>query len=643
MPHPITDFVHSTPACDLGRTPAGGRTRSGRPLFHNLDGGNPRVEAREPWSSTLRGLCQSLCLCLLLVVGLTAVGGCGRSSDGAADAAGGGDGQGTGGSAAAGDQRRGDAGGRGATASAAAEIEIVFPYGSEKKAWLTEATEQFNRQRITTAGGKVIRVNAIPMGSGDSVTRILEEELKAHIVSPASAAFIRLGNAEAQSKYGRNLVDNTQDLVLSPVVIAMWRPMAEAIGWGQKPIGWADILDIVRNDQGWAAYGYPQWGQFKFGHTHPQYSNSGLISLFAEVYAATGKTSNLTLEDVSRPETAQFLRDIEQSVVHYGESTGFFGTKMFAGGPQYLSAAVLYENMIIESYDRAKYPNLAFPVVAIYPKEGTFWSDHPVGIVNADWVTAEHREAASRYIEFLLAREQQERAIAFGFRPGDPTVPVGSPIDAAHGVDPMEPRTTLEVPSVAVMDAIMELWKVHKKRANVVLVMDVSGSMNEENRLPSAKEGAKALLDMLADADSVALLTFNDRGRTLQPLAPLGSQRDALRRMIDSLIADGGTALYDATLAAHQMLEEKAEPDRISAVVVLTDGADRNSRMQLSALLSSIRYDQETNTTRVFAIGYGKGADMGVLEQISEETKAKAYHGTTENIRDVFVAISTFF
>jgi Ca-activated chloride channel family protein len=85
--------------------------------------------------------------------------------------------------------------------------------------------------------------------------------------------------------------------------------------------------------------------------------------------------------------------------------------------------------MVIESYDRAKYPDLPFPVVAIYPKEGTFWSDHPVGIVNREWVTAEHREAAQMYIDYLLEPTQQQAAMQFGFRPADLTVAVGAPID----------------------------------------------------------------------------------------------------------------------------------------------------------------------------------------------------------------------
>src|SRR5262249_39956644 len=269
-------------------------------------------------------------------------------------------------------------------------------------------------------------------------------------------------------------------LVLSPVVIAMWKPMAEALGWGKKPLGWSDILALSRNEKGWQAYGFPQWGKFKFGHTHPEYSNSGLISLFAEAYAASGKTAGLKAADLEKPQTKQFIAGVEQSVVHYGSSTGFFGRKMFANGPEYLSAAVLYESVVVESYAQR---DLAFPVVAIYPKEGTFWSDHPVGIVEREWVTPEHREAAKSYIRYLLDRGQQEKAMQYGFRPASLDVSLTEPLDAAHGIDPKEPKTTLEVPSVDLINALLELWRTQKKHSDVALVLDTSGSMREQNKM----------------------------------------------------------------------------------------------------------------------------------------------------------------
>jgi len=534
---------------------------------------------------------------------------------------------------------------RGAAPAPPDSIELLFTYGSEKERWINEVTDKFNREDHRAPGGKRIFVRAIPMGSGECIDEVLNGERQPHLVSPASEAFIKLGNAQSQSKTGRELIASTDNLVLSPVVIAMWKPMAEALGWDKKPIGWSDILSLAASPKGWQAYGYPQWGQFKFGHTHPQYSNSGLISLFAEVYAATGKTAGLTVADVEKPHTAQFVQGIEKSVVHYGSSTGFFGRKMFASGPQYLSAAVLYENMVIESYDSGD--KLAFPVVAIYPKEGTFWSDHPVGIVERDWVTPAHREAAKVYIQYLLQRPQQERAITYGFRPGAVDVPVTSPIDSAHGVDPKEPKTTLEVPSVPVMDAILKLFDQKKKPADIVLVLDTSGSMNDDHKIQNARQGAKQLVDLLSPADQLSLVPFNTKLNWASSDVPISTGKDNLLRTIDSLFAQGGTALYDSIDAAYQHLlssqKQSLQENRILAVVVLTDGADTESSMKLNELMDRIQYDGETRAIHVFTIAYGKDARKDILKQIADATQAKSYEGTPQNITTVFRDISTFF
>jgi hypothetical protein len=138
---------------------------------------------------------------------------------------------------------------------------------------------------------------------------------EADITSPASAAFIKLGNAESRVKTGQDLIGDTQNLVLSPVVIAMWKPMAEAIGWGKRPVGWSEILALAKDPRGWASVGKPQWGPFRFGHTHPESSNSGVISLMAEVYAGAREVRGLTLDDLARPEVGDYLGGIEQSVV----------------------------------------------------------------------------------------------------------------------------------------------------------------------------------------------------------------------------------------------------------------------------------------------------------------------------------------
>jgi Ca-activated chloride channel family protein len=527
----------------------------------------------------------------------------------------------------------------------AGKIDLVFTYGSEKESWLKEVTAAFNAQRQTTASGKTIAVQAIPLGSGECIDELLSGTRQAHLTSPASSAFIKLGNAQSRAKTGKDLVGSTESLVLSPVVIAMWKPMAEALGWGKKPIGWSDILAMAREKRGWAARGFPQWGSFKFGHTHPEASNSGLIALFAEVYAAAGKQKDLTSEDLRKPATSAFVSAIERAVVHYGSSTGFFGRGMFERGPSYLSAAVLYENMVIESYSSKYTP--PFPVVAVYPKEGTFWSDHPVGVVEADWVTAEHKEAARTYIQYLLAPEQQAKAVPNGFRPALVEVPLAAPIDTAHGVDPKEPQTTLEVPGAPTIEAILQLWRDNKRHANVALVLDVSGSMNSEGgaRIANAKAGAQQLAETLADADRFSLMVFNQTPHWLLEGQTLKDTRSQAVSTIQSVLAEGGTAMYDAIDMAFQRLaeERKTQADKISALVVLSDGEDSHSQMKLDTLLDRIRFDGEDRVVRVFTIAYGKDAKRDVLQRIADATQAKSYEGNPQNIRTVFREISTFF
>ncbi len=517
-------------------------------------------------------------------------------------------------------------------------LTILFAYGSEKQTWVNDVTQRFNRAEKRLANGKKIRVQEQPMGSGELTSGLLDGSLKAHLASPASDAFVKLGNAEAQIKYGQTIFDTTQPLVLSPVVIAMWKPMAEALGWGKQPIGWQDIIKLAKDPDGWASHGYPQWGKFKFGHTHPDYSNSGLIALFAEVYAGADKVAGLTTEDVRNPKTAEYLHNIEQAVVHYGRSTGFFGHKLMDNGPGYLSAAVLYENMVIESYQR---DNLPFPIVAVYPKEGTFWCDHPASLVNASWVTAEHREAAQIYLQFLLDKPQQERALAHGFRPADVNISLAAPIDAAHGVDPDEPKTTLEVPSVTVMNDIKQLWYEQKRHANVVLVLDTSGSMSGE-KMDNARQGAVQLLDMLGEIDRFSLLSFNSKPQWVLKDVGVKNQREAAKKHIESLFASGGTALYDALAQAHEFLSQQST-ENIAAIVLLSDGADTNSSLSLDELQERIELDVEQQAIRIFPIAYGGGARMDVLKHIANTTQSKAYQGTPQNIRTVFREISTFF
>jgi Ca-activated chloride channel family protein len=531
-------------------------------------------------------------------------------------------------------------------------VELSFVYGSEKKAWLEEAIAEFNTSSDARPDGMTIQVKGSATGSGSAVDDIVDEAVKPDLWCPASDLFRPMLNRAWAAKHGtvgggKPVAPEGKQLVLSPVVIAMWKPMAEALGWPGKSVGWSDILKLSKDPKGWATLGHPEWGLFKLGHTHPEYSNSGLMSVLAEAYAAIGQTRGLDQKKLDDKKTLGFLESIEGSIVHYGKSTGFFADKMLKRGPRFLSAAVVYENLVIDAYERPEYKDRELDLVAIYPKEGTFWIDNPLIIMDAPWVDAKKKKAAEAFQKYLLGKDVQTKAMQkYGFRPSDPSIAVTAPLDAAHGVDPKQPKTLLETPDPDLVAASLKTWQKTKKTVDLMFVFDRSGSMRGEP-LKQAKAGASEFLKLLDDRDRVSLVVFNDKlPDPIKDPAPLGSERQSLLSSIDGTFADGGTALYDAIQTGHDRLAEAAknDPKRIHALVALTDGRDENSKITLETLKQTVTSSSEMGTSvRVFTIAYGSGADATVLGDIAESGGGALFKGNASTIRQIYRDLAAFF
>ncbi|MCB1004293.1 MAG: substrate-binding domain-containing protein, partial [Acidimicrobiales bacterium] len=465
------------------------------------------------------------------------------------------------------------------------------------------------------------------------------------------------------------------------LVIAMPEPMAEALGYPDEPVGWADVLRLSRDPEGWAAFGHPEWGPFRLGKTNPNFSTSGLSALIAQAYANTGKTEGLTIEDLDQPDVAQAARDVESAVVHYGDTTLTFLNNMYRADQRgnaltYASAIAVEEKSVIDYntgnpdgvLDPGEEPRPPrVPLVAIYPEEGTLYSDNPLITLDAEWVSEAEQDAAARFIEFVQQPENQERVLAFGFRPGNPDVALAEPIVADNGVDPDQPQTLLEVPEPEVMVALLDKWDRQRKGARVILLMDVSGSMGDtattetrETKLDLARRAAIEALDDFAEQDEVGLRVFStDLGPSgtaefvdVVPVGPIADQRDQLAAAIDDLVPTNGTPLYSATQVAYEDAVEAFDPDRINAVVLLSDGVNDDGDTtdddeQLDALLASLQSDSEgqlSSPVRVFPIAYGADADLSTLRRIAEASTAAVYDASDPtSIDKVFAAVVSNF
>jgi Ca-activated chloride channel family protein len=558
-------------------------------------------------------------------------------------------------------------------APAANQVIVRFTYGSEKAAWIHEVTAAFNQEGQKTASGKRICVNAIPKGSGDSVNEIKNGQAgpnEVHATSPASDLYVNLINYENEQEKGKDLLKVEGFLVSSPVVIAVWEPVLAKLGPADQ-IGWSTIFERAK-DPG-----------FRYGQTNPEQSNSGLSALVAQFYAGAAAAAGrpvprLSMARVDDPQVREFVAKVHESVIHYGESTGFYAQKMRASGPQYADAVVIYESDVIQANNYIREKGLRYPkLVAVYPKEGTFATNHPFAIVKRDWVDADEEEGAKRYFEYLMSAPVQAQALQYGFRPGA-ALDIDRQIydvvwNERNGVQPFNTvHNFLAAPGGQVVKDIRDAFRAIKKKSLVYLVLDRSGSMNaklfdkerneQRSRMEMAVESAELLARRVQDKDRLALVLYDyqvdyspltPKG---QPLAMTAGGKDRLAKTLEQVRPNGGTAMRDAIASAWDDMCKaiKRDPtDRsIRVLVVLTDGIDNASKKENATgrLIQRIGFNQSNGKggtfgdpackIPVFGIAFGSAADERSLKAITEATGGETRHGDSAQIRKIFERFS---
>jgi Ca-activated chloride channel homolog len=338
------------------------------------------------------------------------------------------------------------------------------------------------------------------------------------------------------------------------------------------------------------------------------------------------------------------VRDIERAIVHYGDTTLFIAQQLHKEGPGYASAVAMEEVTLLD-FNRDRKAGTD-KLVAIYPEEGTFDSDSPFFTLKAPWVSPEQAAGAKAFQAYLAEEITTPLAARSNFRPADRDTPPAAPITVANGADPKQPERVLELPEPRVLAAIKTAWRRDRKPANILLVLDTSGSMNTEGRLKRAKEGLEVFFKGVEPQDSVGLTIFSDKIQPLIAPAPLTKNRDELRTRVRNLIADGGTAFYDATVEAFDAVREQKETERINAVVLLTDGEDTDSQLSAAEVVEHLKGQGDSaNRVRVFTIAYSSGATAArdQLAAIAAASGGLDYEGKTENIESVYRSISSFF
>lgn len=168
-------------------------------------------------------------------------------------------------------------------------------------------------------------------------------------------------------------------------------------------------------------------------------------------------------------------------------------------------------------------------------------------------------------------------------------------------------RIALQAPKLELAD---------RPAANIVFLLDVSGSMNEPNKLPLVKEAMRMLIEQLGENDRVAMVVYaGAAGCVLE--STRGDQQSEILAALDRLSAGGSTNGGDGIQLAYNLARDHYIPGGINRVILCTDG-DFNVGVTNTQALVDLVVEQARSKTFLTVLGFGMGnTNDAMMEQIS--------------------------
>ena len=94
---------------------------------------------------------------------------------------------------------------------------------------------------------------------------------------------------------------------------------------------------------------------------------------------------------------------------------------------------------------------------------------------------------------------------------------------------------------------------------------------------------------------------------------------------------------------AYGRLQQNGDPERINAIVAMTDGRENASMVSLRQLVDEIRAGNQNLPVVIFCIAYGRDADYNVLQAIADASGGQVREGNEETIRELYKILSSYF
>jgi Ca-activated chloride channel family protein len=484
--------------------------------------------------------------------------------------------------------------------------------------------------RAPGVGGRCVRVAVVQAEPGAVATALGPSWDTAHdgrrpdVWAPDSRTWTVLAAARPDAK--PLLPDDQPSIAASAVVLALPRPIAEAMGWPDRPVHLSNVLGALATAQKAAQLGKSGSDGVGFGMPDPSTSSAGLDMLLSILDRnADGKLSD---------------DELSAGVAFASTVTALAPSPADPGG-QAGGAPVVFptdEHSLVNAKPGG--PEL----IPVYPDKGVAFADHPYVVLKASWVGRAQAETARLFRDYLLSADGRRAYGKDGFRD-----PAGSTSDApaltrGRGFDPdLHPAARQR--DAASVGQIVAQWKLFQRPINILIALDTSGSMNDVvpqlgvTRLRLLQQAAVRGIGLLSTTSKMELWQFSSRltpAADYQQLVPFGpmtekigsvERRQELVAAVEKLRAHGGTGLYDTADAAFHRMQQLWQPEAVNFVMLITDGKNEDdSGLNLGQLLDRLqRQARPDRATPILSIAVGPQADAAALSRISQATGGRTF------------------
>ncbi|MDH4616238.1 VWA domain-containing protein [Brevibacillus sp. AY1] len=186
-----------------------------------------------------------------------------------------------------------------------------------------------------------------------------------------------------------------------------------------------------------------------------------------------------------------------------------------------------------------------------------------------------------------------------------------------------------------------EIPAVDRKPAHLVFVIDVSGSMEQENRLELVKKSLRILVDQLQPSDTVGIVVYGSTGEVILDPTSVEDKKKILAS-IDRLVPGGSTNAEEGLMLGYEMASRTFDKQAINRVILCSDGVANVGETGPDGILRSIEdYARKDIYLSTFGFGMGNYNDV-LMEQLANKGEGNyAYIDSFSEARRIFTEALT--